>query len=65
MSLPTVIAQDGFLRDRTGQTGCPSNNGARNYLAGSYSPSTNRYYISVNDVCTPKAGEMTDRLGKI
>jgi alcohol dehydrogenase (cytochrome c) len=41
---------------------CPSNNGARNYLAGSYSPNTNRYYISVNDICTPKAGEMTDRL---
>jgi alcohol dehydrogenase (cytochrome c) len=41
---------------------CPSNNGARNYLAGAYSPSTNRYYLSVNDICTPKAGEMTDRL---
>ena len=41
---------------------CPSNNGARNYLAGSYDPNTNRYYLSVNDVCTPKANEMTDRM---
>lgn len=41
---------------------CPSNNGARNFLAGSFDPATNRYYLSVNDVCTPKAGEMTDRL---
>ena len=41
---------------------CPSNNGARNYLAGPYSPSTNRYYISVNDICTPKARRDDDRL---
>jgi alcohol dehydrogenase (cytochrome c) len=41
---------------------CPSNNGARNFLAGAYDPGTNRYYLSVNDVCTPKAGEFTDRL---
>jgi alcohol dehydrogenase (cytochrome c) len=41
---------------------CPSNNGARNFLAGSYDPNTNRYYLSINDVCTPKAGEMTDRM---
>lgn len=27
MSLPTIIAQDGFLRDRSAQSGCPSNNG--------------------------------------
>ena len=31
---------------------CPSNNGARNFLAGSYDPNTNRYYLSINDVCT-------------
>lgn len=41
---------------------CPNNNGARNFLAGSYSPSTNRYYISVNDVCTGKRGEIPDRM---
>lgn len=41
---------------------CPNNNGARNYLAGAYSPSTNRYYISVNDVCTGKGGETPDRM---
>jgi alcohol dehydrogenase (cytochrome c) len=41
---------------------CPSNNGARNYLAGAFSPSTNRYYISVNDVCTGKGGETPDRM---
>jgi alcohol dehydrogenase (cytochrome c) len=41
---------------------CPSNNGGRNYLAGSYDPNTNRYYISVNDVCTGKAGETPDRM---
>ncbi len=41
---------------------CPSNNGARNFLAGSYSPSTDRYYISINDVCTGKRGEIPDRM---
>src|SRR6185437_9975314 len=41
---------------------CPSNNGARNFLAGSYSPATNRYYISINDVCTGKRGEIPDRM---
>jgi alcohol dehydrogenase (cytochrome c) len=41
---------------------CPSNNGARNYLAGAYSPSTNLYYLSVNDVCTGKGGETPDRM---
>lgn len=41
---------------------CPSNNGARNYLAGSYDPDTNRYYLSVNDVCTGKGGETPDRM---
>ena len=41
---------------------CPNNNGARNYLAGAYSPSTNLYYISVNDVCTGKGGETPDRM---
>ncbi|HEY5055475.1 MAG TPA: PQQ-binding-like beta-propeller repeat protein, partial [Acidobacteriaceae bacterium] len=52
--LPPVLP-DGVRR-------CPSNNGARNYLAGSYDPNTNRYYLSINDVCTPKATEMTDRM---
>jgi len=41
---------------------CPSNNGGRNFLAGAYDPTTNRYYISVNDVCTPKADETPDRM---
>jgi len=41
---------------------CPNNNGARNYLAGAYSPSTNLYYISVNDVCTGEGGETPDRM---
>jgi alcohol dehydrogenase (cytochrome c) len=41
---------------------CPNNNGARNFLAGSYSPATNRYYISINDVCTGKRGEIPDRM---
>jgi alcohol dehydrogenase (cytochrome c) len=41
---------------------CPNNNGARNYLAGSYSPLTNLYYISVNDVCTGKGGDTPDRM---
>jgi 3-hydroxyisobutyrate dehydrogenase-like beta-hydroxyacid dehydrogenase len=42
--------------------GCPSNNGARNYLAGAYSPSTNLYYLSINDVCTGMGGETPDRM---
>jgi alcohol dehydrogenase (cytochrome c) len=41
---------------------CPSNNGARNFLAGSYDPNSNRYYLSVNDVCTPNAGDLPDRM---
>ena len=41
---------------------CPNNNGVRNYLAGAYSPNTNRYYLSLNDVCTGKAGDIPDRL---
>ena len=41
---------------------CPNNNGARNYLAGSYDPGTNRYYLSINDVCTGKGGETPDRM---
>jgi alcohol dehydrogenase (cytochrome c) len=41
---------------------CPNNNGVRNYLAGSYDPNTNRYYLSINDVCTPKATAMSDRM---
>jgi alcohol dehydrogenase (cytochrome c) len=41
---------------------CPSNNGARNYLAGAYSPSTNLYYLSINDVCTGMGGETPDRM---
>ena len=41
---------------------CPSNNGARNFLAGSYDPNTNRYYLSINDICTGKAGDTPDRM---
>ena len=52
--LPPVLP-DGVKR-------CPSNNGARNYLAGSYDPNTNRYYLSINDVCTGKGGDMPDRM---
>ena len=49
-------AAPGTLPD--GMTRCPSNIGARNFLAGSYSPSTNRYYLSINDICTGKQGDM-------
>ncbi len=52
--LPPVLP-DGVRR-------CPSNNGARNYLAGSYDPDTNRYYLSINDVCTGKGGDTPDRM---
>ena len=52
--LPPVLP-DGVRR-------CPSNNGARNYLAGSYDPNTNRYYLSINDVCTGKGGDTPDRM---
>jgi alcohol dehydrogenase (cytochrome c) len=45
-----------------GMKRCPSNNGARNFLAGSYDPETSRYYISVNDVCTGKGGDTPDRM---
>ncbi|MEZ5283829.1 MAG: hypothetical protein R2712_03250 [Vicinamibacterales bacterium] len=41
---------------------CPSNDGARNYLAGAYDPASNRYYLSVNDICTGKGGDTPDRL---
>jgi alcohol dehydrogenase (cytochrome c) len=45
-----------------GMRRCPNNNGVRNYLAGSYDPDTNRYYLSMNDVCTGKAGDEPDRM---
>ena len=41
---------------------CPSNNGARYYLDGSFDPETNRYYLSVNDVCTGNGGDTPDRM---
>jgi len=45
-----------------GVTRCPNNDGARNYLAGSYDPATDRYYLSINDLCTGKGGDTPDRL---
>ncbi|HTH53442.1 MAG TPA: PQQ-binding-like beta-propeller repeat protein [Edaphobacter sp.] len=52
--LPTVLP--------TGVKRCPNNNGARNFMPGSYDPDTNRYYISLNDVCTGKSGETPDHM---
>ncbi len=44
-----------------GVTRCPGNIGARNFPAGSYSPSTNRYYLPINDICMGKMGETPAR----
>ncbi|MGE0406966.1 MAG: PQQ-binding-like beta-propeller repeat protein, partial [Candidatus Korobacteraceae bacterium] len=41
---------------------CPGNNGARNHMPGAYDPTTNRYYISMWDLCTGKGGETPDRM---
>jgi alcohol dehydrogenase (cytochrome c) len=40
---------------------CPGNMGARNFPAGSYSPSTNRYYLPIIDTCMGKMGETPAR----
>lgn len=52
MSLPEIIAQGGFLRDRTGETGCPSNNGiclnwVLDHLDRYQAPFLEHVYISV------------------
>jgi alcohol dehydrogenase (cytochrome c) len=44
-----------------GVTRCPGNIGARNFPAGSYSPSTNRYYLPINDSCMGKSGDTPAR----
>ncbi len=44
-----------------GVTRCPGNIGARNFPAGSYSPSTNRYYLPINDTCMGKMGDTPAR----
>ena len=44
-----------------GVTRCPGNIGARNFPAGSYSPSTNRYYLPINDICMGKQGDTPSR----
>ena len=44
-----------------GVTRCPTNIGARNFPAGSYSPSTNRYYLPINDRCMGKQGDTPAR----
>jgi alcohol dehydrogenase (cytochrome c) len=44
-----------------GVTRCPGNIGARNFPAGSYSPTTNRYYLPINDSCMGKMGDTPAR----
>ena len=44
-----------------GVTRCPGNIGARNFPAGSYSPTTNRYYLPINDICMGKQGDTPAR----
>jgi alcohol dehydrogenase (cytochrome c) len=44
-----------------GVTRCPGNIGARSFLAGSYSPSTNRYYLPIIDSCMGKMGDTPAR----
>jgi alcohol dehydrogenase (cytochrome c) len=44
-----------------GVTRCPGNMGARNFPAGSYSPSTNRYYLPIIDTCMGKMGNTPAR----
>jgi alcohol dehydrogenase (cytochrome c) len=44
-----------------GVTRCPGNLGARSFPAGSYSPSTNRYYLPIVDTCTGKMGDTPAR----
>ncbi len=44
-----------------GVTRCPTNAGARNFPAGAYSPSTNRYYLPINDTCMNKMGDTPAR----
>jgi len=44
-----------------GVTRCPGNMGARNFPAGSYSPSTRRYYLPIIDTCMGKMGDTPAR----
>ncbi len=52
--LPTIIPP--------GTKRCTNNNGARNFMPGSFDPETNRYYISLNDVCLAKTPETPDHM---
>ena len=40
---------------------CPGDIGARSFPAGSYSPSTNRYYLPIIDTCMGKMGDTPAR----
>jgi alcohol dehydrogenase (cytochrome c) len=45
-----------------GSKRCTSNNGARNFMPGSYDPNTHRYVISLNDICLNKTPETPDHM---
>jgi alcohol dehydrogenase (cytochrome c) len=44
-----------------GVTRCPTNIGARSFPAGTYSPSTNKYYLPIMDSCMGKMGDTPAR----
>jgi alcohol dehydrogenase (cytochrome c) len=44
-----------------GVTRCPGNIGARSFPAGTYSPSTNKYYLPIMDSCMGKMGDTPAR----
>ena len=44
-----------------GVTRCPTNIGANSFPAGTYSPSTNRYYLPIMDSCMGKMGDTPAR----
>ena len=44
-----------------GVTRCPNNIGARNFPAGAYSPSMNRYYLPIIDTCMGLQGDTPAR----
>ncbi len=41
---------------------CATANGARNYMPGSFDPSTNRYYLAIDDLCMNRTPETPDHL---
>jgi alcohol dehydrogenase (cytochrome c) len=45
----------------SGVTRCPTNIGARSFPGGTYSPSTNRYYLPIMDSCMGKMGDTPAR----